>query len=494
MADRNRVSVIRTDCYSYPDSLSYFRPDTKYPEYDGMIAPSTQNKVYGAVRDALFYLGLDAEHFNTTEWNPLGEIIKPGMCVLIKPNMVLDRNQNQAGGTDCLYTHPSVVAPIIDYILLALKGQGKVVIGDAPMQDCNFDKLIAESGYADLAAYYRDRGTDIELVDFRSSHAQRKQGISISQKHERVAEIVVNLGKESEFYGIGEDQERRLRVTNYDPRIIQKHHCGDVQEYSISKYVLDADVIINMPKPKTHRKAGVTISLKNFVGTNAYKEFLPHHTLGANSDHGDEYLRRSKLHGLRSYFYDKINMSLSERHDLKARWYSILRSGCSAMMRFGNNPYSEGSWHGNRTISRTITDINKIIYFADKNGTMRDSPCREILIVADMIVSGEKEGPVAPSPKEVGIIAAGLNPVCFDETIATIMGMDIEKIPTLQSVRKSKSKYRLIEPSCQPIISSNDAEFNGKRLYELNKTALLNFIPTDGWKGHVELNDLYTQP
>lgn len=32
-------------------------------------------------------------------------------------------------------------------------------------------------------------------------------------------------------------------------------------------------------RPKTHRKADVTIFLRNLVGINANKEFLPHHAV-----------------------------------------------------------------------------------------------------------------------------------------------------------------------------------------------------------------------
>ena len=51
-----------------------------------------------------------------------------------------------------------------------------------------------------------------------------------------------------------------------------------------------------MPKPKCHRKAGMTSALKNFVGANVRKEFLPHHTMGSIKEGGDEYFVTSKIH------------------------------------------------------------------------------------------------------------------------------------------------------------------------------------------------------
>ena len=67
-----------------------------------------------------------------------------------------------------------------------------------------------------------------------------------------------------------------------------------------------------------------------------------------------------------------------------------------------------------------------------------------IHIFADMIVSGEKEGPVNPTPKNVGLIAAGTNSVCFDEAVSTLMGFDYHKIPSIVRARKSKGVLPLV--------------------------------------------------
>ena len=72
-----------------------------------------------------------------------------------------------------------------------------------------------------------------------------------------------------------------MRITNYDYHEVNRHHRGDRHEYCISEACLSADVIINLPKPKTHRKAGYTGALKNMVGINAAKDYLPHHTKGS---------------------------------------------------------------------------------------------------------------------------------------------------------------------------------------------------------------------
>jgi hypothetical protein len=53
--------------------------------------------------------------------------------------------------------------------------------------------------------------------------------------------------------------------------------------------VLSADLVVNLPKLKTHKKTGVTLALKNLVGINGDKNWLPHHSQGSVEKGGDEY-------------------------------------------------------------------------------------------------------------------------------------------------------------------------------------------------------------
>ena len=97
-----------------------FRPSKKYPEYVFSEISASENFIYDAVRESFFMMGLDAEHYGMKEWNPLSEFIKSGDIVLIKPNMVMHINAS-GEGEECLYTQPSVVAPVVDYVIKALK-------------------------------------------------------------------------------------------------------------------------------------------------------------------------------------------------------------------------------------------------------------------------------------------------------------------------------------------------------------------------------------
>lgn len=481
----SQISIVKQNEMKYPNQDSLFRPSVSYPEYVGKIALE-KNETYNSVREALHLQGWDEENFGTENWNPLKKLVKPGDNVLIKPNLVMDKNQS-GDGVECLYTQPAVVAPIIDYVIIALKGKGKIIVGDAPMQECDFSKLIEESGYKKLIEYYSKMGNDIKLVDFRELTAKVQNGIYKQSINDNNTGKKINLGNESEHFFETKDKVRNYRITNYDPRELEKHHTIDKHEYYVSDYLLESNVVINMPKPKTHRKAGVTISLKNMVGINVRKEYLPHHTKGAIEEGGDEYRKKSIVHSIRSNIVDKRNVEIAKKRFLYAKTLDKMRQVCSIILRIHKSEFfDEGSWYGNNTISKTILDLNKIVFYADKEGKLQEKPQRKNLIVADMIISGEKDGPVCPSAKDVGIVALGTEPIAFDKAIATLMGFDISKIPTLEVTDNLHGKY-LLNNRLEPYIISNDIRYNRKKIGEINKKDLFHYIPTSGWRNYIEM-------
>lgn len=311
----------------YYKNAKEFRPSENYPEYELGDLSTVPNTNYEGVRKLFKMMGLDRAHYGTKEWNPLGDIIEENSVVLIKPNLVQHYNINNKGGVECLYTQPSIVAPVIDYALKALKGTGKLIVGDAPMQVCNFSELTENSGYKDLIEYYRRKGFNVELVDFRKDRTEVKGRVQHKFELDAPSKIV-DLGEESEFSGMSDDESKRLRIVNYPHDNLYLHHHGDVHQYCISQYLLDADVIINMPKPKTHKKAGITISLKNLVGINAKKDYLPHHRFGSTAKGGDEYSNKNVIQNVRGHLYD-VKYSLESKHKTSLAqivWYNAPRN------------------------------------------------------------------------------------------------------------------------------------------------------------------------
>lgn len=481
-----KVIIVNKQVYQYPKEIP-FRPSKSYPELINSDLSSSDNDVYDMVREGFYLSGYDIEHYGMEEWNPLSVLINPGNRVLLKPNLVMEENHIKDNGTDCLYTQPAVVAAVLDYVILALKGKGSIVVGDAPMQECDFDKLISDSGYADMISFYKEKllftDISIDLVDFRGLISRRINGVNHSVEVQTKGRVI-DLGKDSAFVGKPNEYYDKIRITNYDPAYLRQHHNETTNEYFINEHILQADVVINMPKPKTHRKAGVTISLKNLVGINCRKEYLPHHANGSIAEGGDEYENKNCLKTVVDCLNDKRNYLSQTAKLYKISWcvlkLAVLLEKISRLI--GKDKYYEGSWHGNDTISRTIVDLNKILFYADKSGVMQESKQRKYLIVADMIISGEKEGPVAPTAKNVGIIAMGEDPVCFDEAILMLMGAKREYINTLNRAREYDKKYILTERESLPIIISNNEKWNGKKTEELDAATLLYFYPTLGWE------------
>ena len=138
---------------------------------------------------------------------------------------------------------------------------------------------------------------------------------------------------------------RRFRVTEYDPRIMSAKHNESLHRYCFHKVALEADVVINLPKIKTHRKAGLTCAMKNFVGLNGNKDYLPHHTKFSQKERGDEYLHTSTRKRIISFLWE---MRWKARSKLFQQFWAVLERLLVLTTKvnpFRDN-YFEGSWWG----------------------------------------------------------------------------------------------------------------------------------------------------
>ncbi len=263
-----RVAAWKGKAY-YP-ALPPFHPSIAYPEYTGRDLSQEENPVYHGVRECLRLLGLDGEHFGMPAWNPLGEIIHPGDRVVLKPNFVLSHHA-QGGDLFSIITHPAVIRAVLDYVMLALKGEGSVVIADAPQMDCDFSALREQTGLSVLQEWFwKTYHAPLEVLDFRSFWQKGMQD-EVAYYHLRVpmpgdpqGELWVNLGKRSAFYGVHDSS--RFYGADYNRQEVIRHHHGEIQEYAVSKTILSADVVISIPKLKVHKKVGVTLNTKGLVG------------------------------------------------------------------------------------------------------------------------------------------------------------------------------------------------------------------------------------
>lgn len=473
----------------YNDQAQYaheFSPMIEYPEYPWKYENylSKDNVIYNMVRNCLIDLGLDEEHIDTKDWNPFCEYIKPGNTVVVKPNLVMHKNYRKGHESDveCVYTQPCVVAAVIDYVVIALKGEGKIIVGDAPVQECDFDTLLKTSGYDRLINKYKVRGIDIEIKDFRGMVSISDYGVLKQSIIPEAGYIIVKMNEHSEFADVENSTLNRLRITNYDPQELLLHHNVKVHEYCIAEDILRADCVINMPKPKTHKKAGITACLKNLVGINCRKEYLPHHTTGSALEGGDEYNHKSKLKATLSKTHDRFCECVFQKKYISARLFQAKQILLDLFIKKGTLDHTSfGSWMGNHTISKTIIDLNKILIYADKKGTIQEKPQRKVFNIADMIISGQHNGPMAPESRPVGIVMAGENSFAMDLVIATLMRARIEKIPTFQMCNDDK-KLSIYDKKSSIIVLSHDNKWKHIKIEDFNNNNTFYFKAPDDWE------------
>ena len=484
MLNKTMVTVVYNSDATYP-SEPPFHPSEAYPEYPfGELSEDT-NWVYSMVRDFFRLHGLDSENYGMPHWNPLRDLIHPGDTVLIKPNLV--KHNNDFGyDVRSVFTHGSVIRAVLDYVYIALNHTGVIIIGDAPLQSCNFSLLCQINGLDKIKAFYDTKELSFDLVDFRLERAITTSKGWIINKSKEVGDTrgytVVDWGQESMLMPIS-DGFNRYRVTNYDPSLMSKHHNQEKNEYIIANSVVYSDVVINLPKMKTHRKAGLTAALKNLVGINGHKDWLPHHRTGSIEEGGDEYQHKN--------FMKRLSVSLTEREDvtehlMKKITLRITRGVIRKTARLtAKDWYFEGSWYGNDTIWRTVLDLNRTLFYLNQDGQIQDTIQRRLLTLVDGIIAGEEEGPLEPTPKKCGLLIGGENPVAVDVVIARLMGFDYRKIPL---IRESFGDFSYPLANFRPddiSVVSNSERWKGFDLTDnLNHLA---FKPSRGWQGHIEL-------
>lgn len=132
-----------------------------------------------------------------------------GKRVLLKPNMV-----EYESGT-AINTHPAVVAGAADAMLAA--GAAEVIVGEAPGHRRDLEYLLGSTGVEDVLRDHRLRFVDLNHDDVR--------------------------------------------------QVPLRSHFTTLDSLWLPATVLDADLVVSLPKLKTHHWAGITASMKNFFGT-----------------------------------------------------------------------------------------------------------------------------------------------------------------------------------------------------------------------------------
>lgn len=481
----SKTSIIRVEMPEYP-CVPPFDPDEPFPEYPftKRCVSSSPNYVYPGIRQALFCLGFDNINFGAQDWNPLGEFINPGDKVLLKPNFVLHENKS-GNSIKSVITHGSVIRAVLDYVIIALKEKGEIFVADAPQYDADFDKIIDVSGTRDVIEALRPR-TDIpiSLIDLRVEKAVEKDGLVVDRiklRGDPHGYIPIDLGDKSHINIVS--HKKLIRGSDYDGIETIQHHNKSKHEYYIPKTILNADVFINIPKLKTHRKCGVTICLKNLIGINGDKNWIPHFRIGGPRMGGDEHSNHSILRDFECLLKDRFKSFVYHAGPIGLYISRLIRKIQKSVVEHSHLfDIRGGSWYGNDTLWRSILDLNRILLFADKDGKLCNRIQRRYLGIVDGIIGGQGDGPYHTLSADSACIIAGTNPIFIDLAALLFMGFDYKKIPKVFEAIKDGS---LLSQNIEDIEFHSNDKYLEEQLYQ--GKPIYKFTPPFSWKGHIEL-------
>jgi uncharacterized protein (DUF362 family) len=151
----------------------------------------------------------DSAHKVVDEGLRLIEPAVKGMSVLLKPNLV------EYSPNTCINTHPTVIVAAVDSLYRL--GAASVVVAEGPGHVRDTEMLIEECG---------------------------------------LKKLLKEVGR-TRFVDLNLDTPSRVKTTT---------SLTTLRELWLPNTLLAADVVISMPKIKTHHWAGVTLSLKNLFG------------------------------------------------------------------------------------------------------------------------------------------------------------------------------------------------------------------------------------
>lgn len=439
--------------------------------------PNPYSNVDG-IADSIHRAMLCAGLGQTNEDAPLKDIIQPGDSILLKPNWVYHYNHT-GQGNEPLVTNLNFVESVLNEVCKA--HPRKVIVADAPVQGCVFNRVVPAEWIKGVKDKYP---FEIEVLDLRRTKLDGPRRTlssrALMDQRQLGQYILFDLGELSMLEPVS-CGNTKFRVTMYNPDLIESKHRKGKHEYLLSREVFDADVILNIPKLKTHQKAGMTGALKNIVGVNGNKEYLPHHRFGGSENGGDCYGGKPISKQLVEHLLDQANRNINKRR------YAIFAAPARAIMHFmalfGLNTEIAGGWYGNDTVWRMVVDLNSLLLYGKKDGTIGNIPQRKIFSITDAIIAGDMNGPLEVERVSLGLVTFATSSAFADLAHTALMGLDWQKIP---SVRESFGDLPLPlvhtgASKCRLILDGHEVP-----LSEIYKVAGIKFRPAPGWVGHIE--------
>jgi len=369
----------------------------------------------------------------------------------------------------------------MDYVHIASGGSSSLLFGNAPLQGASWDKIVRETGVDRLESFYRVRGINALATDLRQYVAEIDDWGKVRnvRNYNDREHVVVDLGSESlleDLYVHGACPS--FRISDYRPDCLQSYHSKGRHIYLISRKFLESDVVISLPKLKTHEQVGLTCCLKGFVGITSQKICLPHHRARGPLQGGDEYPNG----GLTISTYSRLRDIVSglDPGTTAFNCLKVLDRTLGKILR-ASGAVSAGAWHGNDTTWRMALDVARIAFYADRFGIMHSEPQRIHLALVDGIVGGEGNGPLKPRPVQSGVILFSDDLSTADLVAARIMGYHPNSIPI---VRES---FGLVSYPISRKSGATSIIVNGRSVTneEIGPLGGRSFAEPSGWIGRM---------
>lgn len=407
--------------------------------------------------------------------------IKPGMKVVVKPNLVCDIHMNGDKGWIDMITNPAIIRAVVRIVVEQLKDSGRISVIDSPIDVANFRRIKKILNLEGLFSECRKKGIQCELIDLRDMYFVRAWGNQHLAKKKLIGDprggVLTKLTEEqSAFNGFNYDG------VDFHSILVDSEETNDAHKqgyhlYKVSKTCLMADVFINLPKLKCHIKAGITCSLKNLVGINTHKNYLPHYCAGGPTMGGDEFPYTDKKN-INNYKVISSAKLLLDRVKILSLLSPIYKKIGGKMFGKSGEVVRAGAWYGNDTLWRMILDLNKVLMYSDSEGNIQNTEQRKYISIVDGIIAGQGNGPMSCEPKKLGKIICGDNPVAVDTVCLKYMRFNINYISHV------KNAYQI---SVLPLIEDNSIEVTEneitKKIEEMDFKQYQKFkIPKCGWE------------
>ena len=401
--------------------------------------------------------------------------------IVLKPNWVLHESSPEFP-IRALVTSAAMIEAVLEACLEKYRQAESITVGDVPLQGCDFERMLAQSGADRVAARFaKFERPRVIFRDWRRERFISREGFLQEVREgdfgDRSGYREIALDGASLLDPISAKGER-FRVSDYDVKRIQSSHRAGHHRYLFSGSALASDLFVNLPKMKTHQKSGITGALKNLVGCNGEKAFLVHYLRGLPGRGGDEFPPDIAWPVVAQV---RVREALQKRSKalfavLRPAWramkklYGIQTEGTRENLGTGRFYMAAGAWYGNDTIWRMVYDLNRIIRYAPPGGgALAATPQRDYVAILDGIVAGEGNGPLQPLPVEAGVVAAARDPFALDALMARLMGFDPARIPLL--ARRGDFA---------------DPEWGRFDDRDIDAPTLKTFLAPPGWRGHIE--------